>query len=305
MVISDGVRASLDWLSVTYFWDGCTSALSALPSHPLLTVQPGAKRERAKHYDLAVRLKAGRVAWHSQREDMGIQLVLTGDDLRAVRGTGTYPDELTMLNNLVGDGRASRLDFALDYVGDKTATATSIRAAWAAGGIDARAKRFTYYEGLLPAGSDPVEKPETFYVGSRQSPQYFRAYNKAAEMGGLWDAWLRVELQSNGKHAAFVGALAKQTQMDFLALTRSMIDQYITIDVPWWVQIVRDAQPMERYKDTQQTDTQRWLIEKIMPIIEREISNGSRAVMDAALGAIWRGEQTLKERELHYAAGLT
>ena len=294
--IDDGVIASLDWLSVTYPYS--EPWLDVLPYLPgLQPLKTGSRFLSGKHYDVVLPLQAGRVSAHSERPEMGISLVVTGENLRAMR-QDWQGSEIDLLRVLLGDsGRASRLDVALDVVGDDSATVHSMVEAYSSGGVISTARRAEFWQGLSLEDKPAHEVPGTFYLGSRQSDRYLRVYNKAAEMEDLKRAWLRTELQSNGKHAGFVGALSSSFD-DFGVYARSLVSEFVSCGLDWWQKMVSGAVSVPKFRATKQNDTDNWLIRVVAPVIEERIAQGAPGVESAIFQAILAGNRRYRSRDL-------
>ena len=249
---------NLDWVSVTYR-DG----------FPLIEVVPPAVGHTA-----FIRKSHGRYGYkHLYQNEygvsvmtggdprQGIHMVLTGDTLQTLRKAGVTDRQLCQ-HIEANKGNVARLDLALDLHNCRL-TVDDLAGAHEGGELDTHAKKATQVRSL---GAPDA----TFYLGSRSSDRFLRAYNKAAQMGVVdMGSWLRLELETKKLRArALTGAVAAHEN------TRTVVNAAIGdfMSYPKNEELTKaladnDAGllPVER----KVTDTYRWLIDQVAPAMAR------------------------------------
>ena len=107
------------------------------------------------------------------------------------------------------------------------------------------------------------------YIGSRHSDRFICVYNKALERGEDMTDWTRIELRVRKERA---NALAEMVVDAGLGPTaRAAIRDFADVPLDWWQEaLVGDATEMIRGR-RRQSDTARWLIGQVAPILAREL----------------------------------
>jgi len=129
------------------------------------------------------------IQYHPTREDMGINVILTGSALRA------FSWQLAMERLAAQNARYTRIDVSMD-VHDAEFSIQELYQHWKNGACVTRATR---------ASKVSSETGETFYVGARTSDKFLRVYDKGGQLGGLQGEHFRIEMECKGAAANFVG----------------------------------------------------------------------------------------------------
>lgn len=182
----------IDWLSKSYSY--ATHYAQVVPTE----YEPFRATEMVKpapHYNEAWRLRCGAQVHISYDKKQGCKLDMGGDALWNVRSATGWSDELILkiLSRSDVHKRTTRIDYAFNLVGWGSAK-TLIRAI--------RNKRYSSTMKYISGHEDFLEPlGSTVYFGAPQSGHRIRIYDKGAEMGMLWAAWVRVEAQYRENYA--------------------------------------------------------------------------------------------------------
>lgn len=180
----------IDWLSCTF---GLAKDLTEiLPQNSGFVITDEVKCR--PNYDATYRLGCGGFLSVSQREKQGNLLELSGQPLRALRNADYGMENQIALVNSARN--CTRVDFALDIQGENEAwTPQAILDEYNQKRLGMKMKPDRKISNLREYGGDSI------YFGGTSSDVQIRAYNKAAEMKQLWQAWTRIELQVRGRTA--------------------------------------------------------------------------------------------------------
>jgi DNA relaxase NicK len=114
---------------------------------------------------------------------------------------------------------------------------------------------------------------DTVYIGSPKSDIQLTIYNKAAEQKQDGD-WLRIEITWRGKHAH--EAHMAMLRASIGAVVRAAIQHQMDFSSEWWLSAMHGvtSQPDLVRKST--GGRLKWLIESVMPALEKEIDEQRR-----------------------------
>jgi len=214
-------------------------------------------------YETAWRLApAGRLDI-ADNPRQGVHLTLTGTDLQEFRGGG-YSAYL-MLDYLKKYGATiSRMDFAADCKADNdypdkpriTDIRTHIKNGWHEG--------LAHRTGYVPTDQD---KGQTEYFGAIDADVTGRAYDKAAEVGMLWEAWVRVELQARNKPATVL--MANMVEHGISRAGTQRIKDSLRFPFLYWYNQLMDNEAVELTKVGKPVPKwQRWMNGQVLASIE-------------------------------------
>lgn len=262
----------LDWYAYSVEWqrvgirDGekvkPTQARAALPANSefdltgeILHPRPG--------YNIGYDAGIGRVDYHEDRPEQKIGVQLTGVDLAELeQGGWSYTTVLKRCEQL--EGRVTRLDLAVDFTREYVPPAWFLDA-WNAGRIKTPARTIHEYTSQTDG-----EKATTVYIGAPSSDRQLRIYDKGKQMKTSYP-WTRAELVLKGERANLAHkailehGLAKVVKAAFL-------DYVVVMGIPAWSEFIDDDDlPVMHTVGRKQTDTKRWLIDVVMPVLEREV----------------------------------
>lgn len=250
---------SVDWINYTALELG-TRVLSVVP-YPGKdqTWEPSTP---SKGYNNALQNKQGvKISWHNKRDDMGVHVQYSGQTLNKYSAEGASARMIAIHHNLSHD-RCTRIDLALD-ARDERLQISSLAAIVKHSTENLKIKSFSHI--ISQDGG------ETLYLGSRQSEQYIRVYNKAAEQNIEGD-WIRIELELKGSRAHEIGAqLALKGDGDMTAIARGMIKNLADFQDQNWQRIVGEMAVSIGKARVNEPDTKGWLLGSVAPAMGRYI----------------------------------
>jgi len=263
---------SIDWLT-------CTLAIDRLPGESRGDVVermarwvfksapvPGAV-PYPRNYTESVGLDYGRLSWHPDQPGMKTCYVLTGADCASMVSDGKSPvDRLKML---VDQGaHFTRVDVAIDYFGyydlNDVIDHFDDQPRWT------NARVLTPYSQIDYKPEEGVREQITgVYLGSRKSEVFICMYNKALEQDQPGDR-LRIELRAKGRYA---GGVADMIDKQGLPMTaRAAIIEYANPPLGWFQDALSGPLGQGVTVGKRETDTRRWLLEIILPVLDRELA---------------------------------
>jgi hypothetical protein len=250
----------LDWLSITV--NSLREVEAILPIADWHYVGKGRHGYRAAYED---RLSGARVETDSAAAGMDTHLTLSGMALYAVRTTYRDGDDGLVNACRTVNGRASRIDLAINAHEGKL-TVQDFRRAIKSGEAKSPMRRSYYVEG----STDGVDG-STLYLGSPKSDRQLRVYDKAAEQGIVdGKAWLRLELALRDLRAKAALLACGDNG------TADTISAHVA-DVLVWdkreysdlvVSVGHAIAPIAR----KETNTQRWLRDQCAPALAKVVA---------------------------------
>lgn len=219
-----------------------------------------------RNYTRALKTAYGRLSWHPEQPRMKICYAMSGDDCEKAYADGVAVSKiLTTLYNHCAN--FTRIDVAIDYYGSADIGAIAgvfeESAAWTAAHTIQPFRQLTRSERGVSVVDSGV------YIGSRHSDRFICVYNKALEQGvGVMD-WTRIELRVRKDRANALAEMVVEAGLDRTA--RAAIRDFANVPLDWWQEaLAGDATEMIR-NHRRQSDTVRWLIEQVAPILRREL----------------------------------
>lgn len=212
-------------------------------------------------YQQAIKNTSGAVLQWSERADMGINLLCTGEVLSNLH-RDCYDFHTRLISVLKTARTVSRLDIALDV---------------RPGGIvadlyeECKANRHvTHARSWTLVAS--ANGGQTLYIGSRDSERMMRIYDKGAEQGGEAGEYDRIELEVKGEAALRLAHAL--TEHDIDTTIKGWINDFCTFNTPRWQQIVGTEHAHYVASQRKKTYTRDWLLNDIAPIIVKLIRQG-------------------------------
>lgn len=262
-----------DWLRFSV--DVTIDRNELLPPHDIFSLS-GEILTPLKNYNRCIGLMAGRVDWHTERPEQRMLVTLTGDDLLRVRRAGYSDTMLAVWINAFEDINVTRLDIAID-TRNVQVTPPMFYRAWLAGKIETSARKATRVQGKTNAGTDDGY---TVYIGSRQSEQFLRIYDKNAEQkarGAQLDnpdeKWTRIELELKGRKAkAALRAIAGSD----IKVGGEILGQFVRWQqsTVWGDLTSGNVQP-DMSVGRKETDHEVWLRTVVFPNFKRALAAGN------------------------------
>jgi hypothetical protein len=242
---------TIDWIAVTApyrkdykYWDYAYPAgamfLSEKPAHG---------------YNMAVsNAYFTRIAWHTERKEMGVHCTYSGQCLNVHVNNGIAKDRIVKFHAARGD-KFTRFDVALD-VHDSNLNIRSLAAQLKRGTAKTRFQTWNLIDGSTG---------QTLYLGSRQSEQFMRIYDKGRETGD-GSNWKRIELELKGSRAEmFAKETARRVEHETAQATRQAIKHLVSFNGPTWLSIVGNLAIGIAKAQEGQTDTVAWLLWSVAP----------------------------------------
>lgn len=205
----------------------------------------------------------GRIMlYHETRQEMGKHWIFSGSTLNELAERGCVPFQLIKAYLAVG-GKTTRLDLAVDCF-NTGLSLDEMERLIKAGEIDASSRKFNRVNGI---GSTPGH---TIYVGSRQSEQCARLYDKGAETGKGGD-WIRLETELKGERAQYAANMiaregAKKAADLAVSVLRGLID-FPTYET--WNEVLKRDKFMIPKSNKTQTNTKTWLLDTVASTLGR------------------------------------
>lgn len=213
---------ALDWLRFSVGVE--TDRSNLLPKWDVFGWD-GEMNEPFKNYNRSIKLRAGRIDWHTEQPQQKQLVTLTGADLRAIEQAGESIPELIAHVTQHETLKVSRLDFAMD-IRDSGGKPAQLFKRMKAHKCKTRAKSALWIEKARDGKNDG----ETCYIGDRTSPKFLRLYDKAREQKSACD-WLRMEIEIKDQHAR--NTARAMANYGLIEGGKAAIRQYIMTGLKW------------------------------------------------------------------------
>lgn len=274
----------VDWLAVTF-------PAHTQPNHTMpqsLRAFTWVKKGKAANGYLT-RMENELGAWLLTNGDerQGIHLVMPGEALSNSRSTGVTDRQLCQYVT-ENNGTLTRLDVAIDIMEGKL-TAGELAKAYAEGCLKTPAKGATHVKRIL-------EPDETFYLGSRSSERFFRAYNKGAQVGILDMNWLRLELELKKVRANGVAHAIAGEQNTRSVINRAIGDYVTMPGNNEFNSVLSDKSGPMSQEGRKLHSTYKWLMEIVAPAM-------ARYQADHMTEDVWQAFLTVYTHELNRLIG--
>lgn len=271
----------VDWLAVTF---PASLPIHFTIPHALEPTKWARNGKPANGYHTRLTNESGFVLLTDGEERQGIHLLATGETLATARSRGVTDRELCQ-HVLDREGRLARLDLAID-IWDGSLTPAIFAEAYAEGRLRTPAKSGKRIFGIH-------DTSDGFYLGSRTSERYFRAYNKAAEQGTPDMKWLRLELELKNDRANGVAHVLASEDNTRCVVNRAIGD-FIQMDDDELNGVLADQSGPLPQEGRKFHNTLRWLLEQVMPAAAKfQVEHPDEDVLEAML-AVYNSE--LKKR---------
>ena len=226
-------------------------------------------------YNRALKLKVGRVDWHTDNRAQKRLWTLTGEDLEALeRLDFTQADLIANVTRILGVN-ITRLDFAAD-THDVGAKPADVERAWMERRVVTQARKMRPVEEF-----DRKGKPQgkTVYIGSRTSENYLRIYDKGAEHASNTD-WCRVELETKARMANLL--CFEMADKGIGPMGCSAIRKFVGIpSLEWYTDLLSGAGQAHLTRERKETDWQKWVTNVALPNVIQAINLDVPGVRDA------------------------
>lgn len=220
------------------------------------------------HYTHAFRLKCGGVLNMSKESSQGCRLDLTGDNLEYLRACGLHDEQILFIT---GQNEMKKRTTRLDYCWT-IANAGSVRHCrnhWEAGKV-----RTTFRNAPLDIGEVGERRGHQLEFGSRSSPQRAVVYDKAWEMGALYEALLRVELRTRAPFAGEFYGDSLKTSLPIAA--RSRLANLLEFPhLQWWQRAMSGEKCTVGTVPKPASKWRKWLGKQVLGSIEKHWEDNS------------------------------
>lgn len=233
------------------------------------------------YYTHVLPLECGRIDYNVMRPSQKVLVTMTGADLR--RYEENDRETLLLLREIIAfpSAQVTRLDFAIDVF--DTVNITDVRDAVENG----TARTHFRTHGLVETKIGRERTGETLYLGSRQSGNMIRVYDKALQTGIEGQPWVRIELECKGDFAHRL-ALA-MSEFGIAPAGCTAIRRLIDAGVPWFDDAVKSQEdvPIQSLgrKETQHT---KWVQTFLIPQAIRAIHDDTCGIRDILREALAR-----------------
>lgn len=257
---------AVHWLTATIMPPGWPNEYSATRlAERLCASVTGKGRPYPNSYTDAVELDPGRISWHHSEPRMKLCFNLTGSDCEQWYSEGRFISS-TIRDLVSGEANLTRIDAAIDYHGEaeigEVVDLFESEPGWT------KARTVVPYQELRRDAEGVSRAWSGVYIGSRSSQRFLRVYDKARETG-IDGQWTRIELVTRDSYAA---ALGESIVINGLPdATRGMIRQVADPPLDWWQEAVSGGAAESPPVGRKVTDTDRWLIETVLPVLERRL----------------------------------
>lgn len=205
----------------------------------------------------------GRIMlYHETRQEMGRHWIFSGQTLNELAERGCVP--FTLVAAFINAGaKSSRLDLAIDCR-NTGLQLSKLEDLIAEGDYDASSRKFTRVTGIGDTAG------HTIYIGSRQSEQCARLYDKGAE-SGIGGDWIRLETELKAARAHYaatrVAAGGSKTVSELAVGTlRGLID-FPSYDT--WQDVLQRDKYMIPKSHKAQANTKEWLLNTVASTLGR------------------------------------
>jgi len=268
------VNFTVDWLNFT-----CSNADNRTVYELAKTaIRPGHDESKALHgYELAIENAYGaRVMWHTKRADMPPHVMYPGSVLNKYASDGTTARSIIQHHMLYND-TCKRIDLALDVL-DSELNIKELSDMMEQGKAKTKFKTWTFLHG---------NNGDTLYLGSRQSEQFIRIYDKGAQLG-TDDNWVRIEIELKGSRAVeFARYVATNTQDDYINRSRQLMLANISFPTELWAEIMGTVEVGISKAQNNEPDTAAWLLTQVAPAMARYIQKtGNERIVEQFMAIV-------------------
>jgi len=249
----------IDWLTVS--WRATRDLTEIIPQHAGFVITN--ELPTLKHYDNTYQMECGGLLSVSRNDVQGVKMELSGQPLLWLRQNG-FSQEMQIEMAKIAR-RCTRIDYAIDIKQeDKKYCPESVLVAYKRGKIKTRMIPNRLILNLKSNGGRSV------YWGGEKSDNQIRVYDKAREMGLLWEAWCRVEMQIRGRSADALAYDMSSGGID-RAGTAKLRKIFNPVSTFWLSDVVKinDFKPTKIRR--KQTSFEAWIEKTISPAFEKHM----------------------------------
>ena len=206
------------------------------------------------------------IHWNEKHPEFRVMYRIGGNGFQEMRAAGWTDAQTLNMMRANGNGKISRLDFAIDVIGDDTSNPYDVYTSLLDGPGTRRSRVLTYidkWDGDTRTGA-------TVYIGNRESERFFRVYDKGAKEG-YHDNVTRIELEAKGRVAS---ALAAKILRDGIEAGVVEIADAMNPELPWFDWAMSGATGEHIEIKRKETDGGDWLYNTALTAVVEAIRCG-------------------------------
>jgi len=280
------INSGLDWLRFTVSHD--LQIEDILPYEWAIPSRTDQQPKAYPGYSDALLMEVGRIDWHMMRPEQKKMVTLTGDDLLKLRRRDFNIDLLLLRISKIPSLSVTRIDFAVDVV-EPGIRANEVYEAYHRGGVVTGARKIKRVQ--THAGPRDDDPATTVYIGSRQSMQMLRIYDKGKQQRIATD-WVRIEIEVKGEKAdRLLEAMLREGVYDAGC---EAIRLFAKFDTDWYANALEGWADVDLSVGRKVTDWERWVRETVIPNFERAVRADTAGAREA-LRTLWeRHKETIE-----------
>lgn len=274
----------IDWMSVTLpFTDEPQEYVPQLPG-----LEKKDDIRPTGYYNSAYETECGAIVrWHTQVPTQGINVLIKGAALGKMYAEHQIGNT-ELIQAFYGIGaKVARLDFASDLMGYRGVSGIKeLISDFRAGKCISRIKQIYEYK------SEDKHRNihgDTLYIGSMHSEKFVRVYDKSLQMKLLSEAWLRVELQTEGRiaDALFHDMAEREGGSSPSEVGRRWVKAHCNFpECEWWTHLFASDVPDGEISKVPRKETsfEAYLKQVYKVIANHMETNADRALIERFLG---------------------
>lgn len=270
------ISSCIDWVRATFAHGIDINTL--FPAIPAIA-RTGEINDHGHYgYNRSMPLAAGgSLMWHSEKPEMKYCLDLPGQVLAELRRDGFEVEDLFLhwMVKRIPETTYKRVDFAFDIENG----GVQVQDLWTA--IEKKRVKMLAHTARFLRSFESDYNADTVEIGSRGgSPRFLRVYDKAAQTGMLWRAWVRIELESTKQRAnSFVSSVMKHGRDE---TGRREIGEMVKTKVKWFNAALEGEIAPHTEIPRPDAKPDKFLMETIVPFLRNhghELSEDSKRVL--------------------------
>ena len=223
----------------------------------------------------------GNLMWHSEKREMKYEIDLPGQACAEIRRDGFEVEEIMtrLLMARVPDLTYKRIDYARDLHNSWSET-KDLWDAYEAGNVKTTARKARYIRSY-----ESEYAGDTIEFGTRQSsPRFLRIYNKAVQLGTLWESLIRTEVEMKKVRVNGFAASVIKHGRDKAGLRE--ITEAVQTDVPWFQEVLKGETAPHMDVPRPESKPNSFTVKTIIPFIKNHSEELSEATKRKLLEAI-------------------
>ena len=256
------ITSCIDWLRFTFSRDFDINKLfTGFPS----LARTGEILDYGYHgYNRSMPLEGGgNLMWHTEKREMKYEIDLPGQACAEIRRDGFEVEEVMigLLTARIPDMSYKRIDYARD-LHNSWSEVKELWEAYEEGQVKTTARKARFIRSY-----ESEYAGDTIEFGTRQSsPRFLRVYNKAVQMGTLWESLVRTELEMKKVRVNGFAASVIKNGRDKAGL-REMTEA-IQTDVSWFNEVLKGETAPHMEVPRPDPKPNAFMLKTIIPFLE-------------------------------------